>query len=714
MVPEWCVLRGSSHMHGGRLLRKLSLFIESPADDRTLAEAWDGSRWTIQPTPGPTSYGASQSVLNGVSCTSSTACTAVGDYQVNSPGYAGYRTLAETWNGTRWSVQPTVNPNPSFNILSAVSCGASTACMAVGKTTLDSGYRLLVEQWNGTAWSSAAPPIPPGAVTTSLSSISCAAATNCVAVGSYGDNYQSTQPLVERWDGTSWAVDLAPLPSGAKGGLLAGVSCAAIGSCMAVGYSTDAAGLGTAMSETWDGISWKSQATPNPAPGKSSSLNGVSCASRSSCTAAGWAQNGYSTEVFAARWEGHAWTIDATPRLYPSGGSATDVSCSASSACTLVGFDYPVTYAGVAERWNGTGWGLQDVPQAAGTAVTQLTGVSCVVTSSCIAVGWYTDDYSVRQMLTEAWDGSRWTFRSPAIPAGASQTYFYGVACVGTQCMAVGNYLSSSQVGVPLVEKWDGSQWSLMPAPSASGASGAGLTSVSCASAVSCTAVGSYYSSGVTMPLAEHWNGVTWSVQPTTRPAGANAAILTAVSCVSPTNCTAVGDYTTVNGTYAMAERWQGSGWVMQPMPNPPGAKHTMLPGLVCTTSTACTAVGHYLNDVVTDATLAEFWDGTSWTIQSTPSPGPASELTGESCTAANACTAVGFYHNTSADADLTLAETWNGTRWSVQPTPNLSGGAQNFLNAVSCATSTTCAAVGYMEIGYYTGRNVGLAERYA
>jgi hypothetical protein len=48
----------------------------------TLAEHWDGATWAIEPTPNPT--GAVGSYLTGVSCTASTTCTAVGQYQNGS------------------------------------------------------------------------------------------------------------------------------------------------------------------------------------------------------------------------------------------------------------------------------------------------------------------------------------------------------------------------------------------------------------------------------------------------------------------------------------------------------------------------------------------------------------------------------------------------------------------------------------------------------
>ena len=87
-----------------------------------------------------------------------------------------------------------------------------------------------------------------------------------------------------------------------------------------------------------------------------------------------------------------------------------------------------------------------------------------------------------------------------------------------------------------------------------------------------------------------------------------------------------------------------GAGWSVVPSPNPQVPQGS-LSGVSCTSASACTAVGDYTNTTGTRVTLAERWNGTSWTIQSTPNPTGAkgSSLSGVSCTSASACTAVGY-----------------------------------------------------------------------
>ena len=70
-----------------------------------------------------------------------------------------------------------------------------------------------------------------------------------------------------------------------------------------------------------------------------------------------------------------------------------------------------------------------------------------------------------------------------------------------------------------------------------------------------------------------------------------------------------------------MAEVWNGSSWAIQSTPNPSGAKNPVLNAVSCTSSTACTAAGDYTISAGVRVPLAEVWDGSGWSIQSTPAP---------------------------------------------------------------------------------------------
>jgi hypothetical protein len=67
--------------------------------------------------------------------------------------------------------------------------------------------------------------------------------------------------------------------------------------------------------------------------------------------------------------------------------------------------------------------------------------------------------------------------------------------------------------------------------------------------------------------------------------------------------------------------------------------------------------------------------------------------LTGVACLPAGACVAVGWYYYGTAGPTLTLAARWNGHTWQAQPTP--SHGHDSQLDNLSCASATSCIAVG-------------------
>jgi hypothetical protein len=294
------------------------------------------------------------------------------------------------------------------------------------------------------------------------------------------------------------------------------------------------------------------------------------------------------------------------------------------------------------------------------------------------------------------WDGSSWTLQT--FPDPGDPATLLGVSCPFA-CTAVGSIFHvRTQLDATLAGGWNGTSWAIQPTPALGVDSD--LSAVSCTSGIACTAVGRYRSDGANVTLAERWDGTNWTVQATRNPAGYNSSTLAGVSCTAATACTAVGQHMLANnsGSYeTLAERWDGTSWAIQPTPAQPSSVFAALVAVSCTSATSCIAVGHtntdtfYSDDHV--STLSEAWDGTKWTIQPTPAPGSSSDLNAVSCTSPTACTAVGHYNTPTGKA--TLAERWDGTNWTIQSTPNPPG-ASSALFGVSCTSTTACTAVGY------------------
>ncbi|HET8861957.1 MAG TPA: hypothetical protein VFM94_01755, partial [Solirubrobacterales bacterium] len=156
-----------------------------------------------------------------------------------------------------------------------------------------------------------------------------------------------------------------------------------------------------------------------------------------------------------------------------------------------------------------------------------------------------------------------WRIAEPPNPAETKNSYLWGVSCLTpVVCWAVGQHSPNGNVTyAPLVERWDGSAWSLQSAPTPSGSERADLREVSCTSLSSCAAVGYYRTkSGSYRALAEDWNGTAWQVRTTPEPSGALESLLTGVSCANASKCTAVGYYENSGGAVlGFAEHWDGT-----------------------------------------------------------------------------------------------------------------------------------------------------------
>src|SRR5215469_113728 len=537
-----------------------------------------------------------------------------------------------------WSVTPSPNPVIPTGQLFWVSCPAASSCMAVGTYTKASGAGVtLAEQWNGTAWRIQPVPSPPEAAWSALFGVSCVSRSACEAVGITASRSGAQKALAARWNGSRWQLQPAPSPTG--GGQLIGVSCTSPSACTAVGGSP----AGKALAERWNGSRWQIQSAPSPA---GAFLSGVACTSSSACTAVG----GSAAGTLAERWDGTRWSIQATANPPQGGGFLDGVASTSPSACTAVGNSNAGT---LAERWNGTNWSIQSTPNPAGAQFTFLNTVACASASACTAAGAYQDSSGAVQPVAERWDGSSWAIQpTPRLPGGA-MSQLIGVACTSaTGCIAVGY---SSPNGVNLVNH---------PSPAT---------------------------------LAERWNGRTWRIQPTPNPPGAAPSILNAASCVSRSACIAVGNTSNSRGTsLTLAQRWNGHTWSIQPTPSP--ADGGNLISVSCPSRSSCLAVGGHANPFteIPPGTLAEQWNGSTWSIQPTPNPpGGGWFLTSVSCTSPSACTAVGGRLAPPGKPTATLAERWNGRTWNIQATPNLPGKAVKLLAGVACTSRSSCMAVG-------------------
>jgi hypothetical protein len=679
--------------------------------------------WTTVASPNPA--GAGDSRLESVDCgpSSTSMCMAVGKTASSQSGPSSV--LAELWNGSSWALSsPVVPAGATESRLEAVTCLTTTSCKAAGSYSTSIGTYSLIEVWNGASWSiqpSSAADVP-GASSTVLTGLSCPSGTNvCTAVG-YAITGGARTATAARWDGTNWSRQTVPLTPGASATELSSVECRATTFCMAVGRSTNVAENGDTfdhpLSAVWEGSSWALKTVPET-PYRWDDLADLSCTGTPViCTAVG--DGSYpQLSTLVVRWNGTAWTMQDSGEWY---SYLYGVSCSNANSepCVNVGVRGGLGVSGsFAMRWDGSTWSPEETANPVGptghSLVSVLSDVSCRG-ETCIATGYSADTSSgTTTTLVESSTVAEadefqfpWEVLSTPIPPGANTSELRDVSCEPSPnfCTSVGKSTASG-IDNPVVQRWNGTTWSEQTAAKKSGSTHNRLFGVDCPSEIRCLAVGNYQKSeGGPATLAEIWNENKWAAQTTPVPAGATSSELAGIGCNNTAECKAVGSAITSGVKAAIAEKWNSPTWTLQTVSLPAGATSSQLDGVDCLWSNFCVAVGRYTTSGGAVKSLATFWNGTEWKLQSLSDPEGAVQTTllDVSCTPSpNRCMVVGDWKN-GKNEQLTLAYRFNGTStWTLQSTPNASESTEDVLQDVSCASELSCTATGSAVSGGLT-----------
>lgn len=543
-----------------------------------------------------------------------------------------------------------------------------------------------------------------------LNAVACPVAGQCLAVGGEVDGAGNGAALVETLSSQGWKMLPHSVPRGSIASDLDAVSCGGADWCVATGWYERSTGGTSPLVESWDGSTWSFVPVGTPRNSTASVLDSISCTTTGQCMAGGWyIGTKSSSRGWSAYWNGGSWTDVST--VQPSGATSSSlagVSCTPAGTvidCTTVGWyqdGQTSSDSALSLSWSGTSWSLSALVQPTGDVSDTLSGVSCTSATICTAVGSYQDSTGDQFALIEKSSGGSWTLGSAAEP-GTYANNLVGVVCSSpTACTAVGSYgNTTNEEQSALGESWNGVSWSVDAAVVPGGWVASDLLGVSCDPTGTCAAVG-YYQNGVGTPegLAESISGGTWTLQAVHDPQSATqGTYLEGVSCISGA-CLAVGSaYDNNDIVVSLAEYWDGTSWAMESPPHPKGASASALEGVSCTSPTECLAVGWYrTSSGSAELSYADQWDGASWTLMTTANPvTTAGFLTGVSCTSPGACTAVGWYEN-AAGTFAALVDDWNGTSWSLGSVASVSGSVQSSLAGVSCPQAGACLAVGAYE----------------
>ena len=341
-------------------------------------------------TNGNAAAGSASNVLNDVSCTTSTFCVAVGSENVGTGG----GTLIEQWNGTKWTVVPSVNaPATTDDTLNSVSCVGTAFCLAVGGSGTGPS---VAETWNGTTWSFVTAAVPAGSTSAPLSSVSCVSATTCEVLGTSA--VAGTNSIFgNQWNGTTLASTTASTPTTSTTPTLSasGMDCVTASWCIAVGYGGTQNAAAASFSELWNGTAWTLLATPQPSSAVGSQLSSVSCAGVAFCQAVGQTNlAGPLSQNLIESWNGTQWVIatNVPDTSTTANNGLTGVDCFSATTCSAVGSAAATTGptpASLALTWNGTTWSIVPNTPNQGTVQTTLAAETCLTDWSCVAVGNY-------------------------------------------------------------------------------------------------------------------------------------------------------------------------------------------------------------------------------------------------------------------------------------------------------------------------------------
>jgi IPT/TIG domain len=455
-----------------------------------------------------------------------------------------------------------------------------------------------------------------------------------------------------------------------------GLACAVVAALSAAGPSVASA---APMRVSVPSAASKAPATPRPVVAKVSPSSGADTGG-TRVTVTGKNFSKVSKVVFgsaagsALKVESSTRLLVTTPKHAVGAVNVTVVTAHGDSAAVKAGRFSFVTPA-EAVTWGP--WKRVD-----GNGSGNLVAPGCLTATHCLAF-----DGDGGQLVT--WNGGTW---SPPTPVKLTTTAPFGqvaeTSCpTSTFCMAVG--------GDGIALRYSGGTWTRLPKPS-----GSVMIHVSCASPAFCAATdnngdvteynGKTWTKGVQLDGARYpdddvscvsarfcvladdadgifaWNGMSWKQTVTALP-GASGSL--ALSCVSSAWCLAVdGD--------GHVYKYAGSSWAAAGSTGISGT----LGNLACTSETFC-LIGGSGGDVGK-------YDGTSWTLSAGVFDAGNAQLNppdvscvGQTCVAV----ADDFY-----DA-VSFANAFVDGRWTGQSTADKSGQ----LDAVSCPTTSFCAAVG-------------------
>ncbi len=289
------------------------------------------------------------------------------------------------------------------------------------------------------------------------------------------------------------------------------------------------------------------------------------------------------------------------------------------------------------------------------------------------------DDIWAVGQSTIHYDGTKWTaFAAPKI-RGDNTGYLAGVVDISpTLAWAAGTINVGLANPGQVIEQWNGTQWSEFPGPNFGSGNTPAVFAMTSTSANDIWAIGDLLvDEELLFFLFEHWDGTAWTY--TTVESG--DAFLEGASADATNDVWAVGFNGPENddsGTLAM--HYNGSSWQQVATPNV-GSGANQFNGVLALAPNDVWAVGFSTPEPppqeTATLTLIEHYDGTKWSVVPSPNIGPNSvyqsnRLFGLTANSPNDIWAFGSYFSASGSGhQFTLLLHWDGKTWTTAPSPD-------------------------------------------
>ena len=237
--------------------------------------------------------------------------------------------------------------------------------------------------------------------------------------------------------------------------------------------------------------------------------------------------------------------------------------------------------------------------------------------------------------------------------------------------------------------------WTLVSNPQP-GANYDRLTGVAAVSANDAWAVGSADIGSYIKVTIEHWDGAAWSAALAPAPPSTGSEFLS-VAAISADNIWAVGYFD--NPFHTLIEHWNGSAWNVVSSPNASN-NNNFLYGVTAVSANDIWAVGWYdTGTYQLSKTLTMHWDGSAWSVVPSPNRNPSTngnDFPAVNAISANDVWAVGDSYNRTASTDHYLLEHWDGTAWSVVSGPDLNSTSSRLFGVAAVSPNDVWAVGGY------------------